>query len=140
MIKTVLAALAIAGLAGCATQGARAPGSPVEGVGSHSSFTSAARICRVEFSHHVVLGWTAADVADLRAYRYGGPVPHVPLRSAFSGMPTNTHGAWCLVLEGHRSAGLWGAVPGKHPQRAIIITGPGENRRVGEMHRPPQVP
>jgi hypothetical protein len=92
------------------------------------------------FGTSVVLGWDRADVAELRTYQYGGPVAHLPLQSAFPDVPAAARAAWCLVRQGAGSASLWGAVPGWQPQRAITITGPGEDRYRGDMHGPPRVP
>src|SRR6266487_2072323 len=114
MIRLLSAALAMSALAGCAAHRA----DPSGGARSHSS---AAALCRDTFTHSTVLGWDGADVAQLRAYQYGGPVAHVPLRSAFPGVPASAAGAWCLVRQGPDSASLWGAVSGSQPRRAITV-------------------
>ncbi len=167
MIRLVCGAVAVATLAGCAAQSADAQRNSVKGPETRTSVTSTtpirlvcgagrvgaalagcpdvradveATICRAAFPHDGVLGWDAAEVAGLRAYQYGGPVPHRPLESAFPGTPASTVGAWCLVRHGRRSASLYGVVPGRQPQRAITITGPSEDRERGQLHGPPQVP
>jgi hypothetical protein len=76
------------------------------------------------FPKSALLGWTIATVGELRAYQYGGPVAHLPLRSAFIGVPSGERGAWCLLQQGSESSSLWGAVRGSAPGRAITVTGP----------------
>lgn len=139
-IRVVCAALAIATLAGCVAQRERPGRTTGDSATSQSPLKSASTICRDTFTHHVVLGWDDAKVAELRAYQYGGPIAQRPLESAFPHVPANTPGAWCVVLQGPDSSSLWGAVPGSPPRRAITITGPGEDRYRGQMHGPPQVP
>ena len=136
MIRLLSAALAMSALAGCAAHRADASG----GARSHSSVRSAAALCRDTFAYSTVLGWDGTDVARLRAYQYGGPVAHVPIRSAFPGVPASAAGAWCLVRQGPDAASLWGAVSGSQPRRAITVTGPGEDRHRGKMQGPPVVP
>ena len=167
MIGLVCGAVAVATLAGCAAQSVDPRRNSVKDPSSRISVTSTApirlvcgaarvgaapagcpddradapaTICRAAFPHGGVLGWDSADVAGLRAYQYGGPVPHLPLKSAFPGAPTSTVGAWCLVRLGRESVSLYGVVPGRQPQRAITITGPGEGRERGQLHGPPHVP
>jgi hypothetical protein len=92
------------------------------------------------FPKSTLLGWTGATVGELRGYQYGGPVAHFPLRSAFAGVPSGERGAWCLLQQGSDTSSLWGAVRGSPPSRAITVTGPGEGRFLGDMHRAPVVP
>jgi hypothetical protein len=154
MIRSFLAVLAIsavfAALTGCASQRPNPMGSTPGAANDHSAMhtsaahssrsRSAAAICRGAFSGRRILGWADADVAHLRAYQYGGPIPHLPLRHAFGGVPAGTRGAWCWVLQSPGSASLWGALPGTQPRRAITVTGPGEGRYIGKMQGPPVVP
>jgi hypothetical protein len=140
MVRLVLAAVATAMVAGCAADRANAHDSPASSSGSRSSFTSAQMICRRAFSSSTVLGWVTANVGELRAYQYGGPVPHLPLQSAFAGIPAGQQAAWCWVRDRPGTASLCGAVPGTPPQRAITVTGPGEDKFRGEMHPVPVVP
>src|SRR4051794_33528574 len=108
-MKTRLAvtATAIATIAGCTEHRAALPASNVNTSTSRTSSSSvyysargsAAQICRTAFSDTKLLGWDSADVAELRAYQFGGPVPHHPLQSAFSGVSAGTPGAWCLLRQ-----------------------------------------
>jgi hypothetical protein len=140
MIRLVLAVLVTTMVSSCTTERVAAPDSAARSSSSRSPVTSAETLCRDTFESSTVLGWTAADVGELRAYQYGGPAAHFPLRSAFAGIPATQKGAWCWVRQGPGSGSLWGAVPGATPQRAITVTGPGEDRFRGEMHEAPVVP
>jgi len=120
-------------LVGCAAQPKAPPPATSASAGSQ---VSAERMCRDAFPRATVLGWRDANVADLRAYQYGGPVAHFPLRTAFVGVSPARRGAWCWLGEGPDSGSLWGVVPGSASQRAIGITGTGEGRFRGQMNVP----
>src|SRR3954451_19614372 len=163
MIRLVCGAVAVATLAGCAAQSADLRRNSAEGPASRTSVTStapirlvcgaarrgtvagcpddradAAAICRAAFPHGGVLGWDAADVAGVRAYQYGGPAPHRPLEWASPAAPASPVGAWCLIRHGRRSASLYAVVPGRQPQRAITITGPGVHCERAQLGCSPQ--
>ena len=140
MIRLVLAVLVTSMVAGCTNQRVVAPESAGRSSSARPPVVSAETLCRDTFANGTVLGWTAADVGELRAYHYSGPAAHFPLRSAFAGIPATQQGAWCWVRQGPGSGSLWGAVPGASPQRAITVTGPGEDRFRGEMNRAPVMP
>ena len=100
---------------------------------------TAARWCGAAFGDRL-LGWSAATVGELRAYRYGGPVAHVPLRAAFPEVAASAPAAWCLARGGGHAATLWGLVPGRPVAPAITVVGPDRPRPVGPMDGPPRVP
>ena len=137
MVRLVLAISALMIVAGCTAHSVSRTMPATADISAHSP---AEKLCTDMFAGRSVLGWTSTDVAGLRAYQFGGPIPHVPLRSAFPGIPATQVGAWCVVREGPQSNSLWGAVAGARPVRAITVTGPGEGTFRGEMLRPPQPP
>jgi hypothetical protein len=97
-------------------------------------------LCAQAFPHRVVIGWTPATVGALREYHFSGPVPHVPLKDAFAGVSGTHRAAWCILRDAPDSSSLWGVVSGRHPQRALRVTGPGEGRYRGPIDHPPVVP
>jgi len=139
MIRLILAVSAAMLVVGCAAEHVGRPAA-VAATSGGASLPSAERICRDTFPESMLLGWTSATVGQLRAYQYGGQVAHVPLRTLFVGVPSEERGAWCWLRQGPGSGSLWGAVLGSAPQRAIIVTGPGEDRFRGEMQNAPVVP
>ncbi|CAN5616782.1 hypothetical protein BH10ACT8_BH10ACT8_28990 [soil metagenome] len=143
MIRIVLAAASVL-LAGCtaattgtATHTAAATAAPVR---STAGPVGAQLTCGRAFPDQVVRGWMASTVGELRAYHHGGPTAKFPIRSAFSGVPTNHPGAWCMVGQGVDTTGLWAAVDGIGTQLAITLTGPGEGNFRGELRAVPQPP
>jgi hypothetical protein len=140
MIRLVVAIWAAATVAGCAAERAGPSTSAASGLTARASLASADETCLDTFPASRVLGWMSVNVGELRAYHFGGPVAHYPLRSAFPGVAATQPAAWCVVREAAQSRSMWGVVPGHRPERAVTLTGPGEGIPLGRMQRPLQPP
>lgn len=143
MHRAVVVVLAVVALVtGCSQRSSVVSSSALarEPSASTAGQASARSMCADAFPNRVILGWMPATVGMLRAYQYGGPAAHLPLSGAFRGLSANARGAWCVVLAGRESSSLWALAPGRPPQRAITISGPGEGRLRGQLDVPPQVP
>jgi len=140
--KVITALAATTLMTACASRhpGVSTPSTQTATSGSSSPATTAQQLCQSMFSSSRLLGWVDTDVGGLREYSYGGPVAHYPLRAAFTGTPARTRGAWCLLSNGPDSSSLWGAVDGRPPSRAMIVTGPGSGAFRGAMPNVPHVP
>ena len=132
---------ALAGAVGARASGCPAPATFPDAARHDPALASSARdTCRRTFPGQVVLGWASTTVDQMRAYQFGGPVAHRPLRDVFPASPGTRRGAWCLLRDTSASASLWAALGPAQRKRAITVSGPGATHHLGPMSQPPQVP
>lgn len=130
----------VVGAAGAARAGCPARMTTSSAPRRSATSISARALCRHAFPGRVLLAWASTTVNQMRAYQFGGPIAHRPLRHAFRTSAGARRGAWCMLRDRPVTASLWATLGPRDRQRTITISGPGAGDYLGPMRQPPRVP